>query len=155
MSEVTIAPVNSAKVVAELDELLWRILWQPLGLARDIRKDFRVDGESIELVATKDGKVIGALVAVWTGNTEIELRHIAVLPEVHNHGIGRRLIESVVEIVKPKGCQRIHTISRNTSSGFFRSIGFRTAKGVVPDHPVFKSHGIFFELMERIVEPVT
>ena len=107
------------------------------------------------MVSKEDGRLTGGVVAVWTGDTEIELRHIAILPEVQNHGIGRRLIESVVEIVRPKGCLRIHTISRNTSVGFFRNIGFGTAKGVAPEHPVFKKHGIFFDWMERLVDPVT
>ena len=26
----------------DLDELLWSVLWEPLGLARDIRKSFRI-----------------------------------------------------------------------------------------------------------------
>ncbi len=153
MSEVTIEPVASPKDADELDELFWRILWQPLGLPRNVRQGFKVDGESLELVAKEDGRVIGGVVAIWTGDTEVELRHLAVGPEVQNQGTGRRLIESVVEIVRPKGCQRVHTIARNTSVGFFRNLGFRTASGSIPEHPAFKKHGIVFELMDRIVKP--
>ena len=154
MIEVNIAPAASPKIAEELDELLWRILWQPLGRPRGVRQEFKVDGESLELVSKEEGRVTGAVVAVWTGDTEIELRHIAVLPEIQNHGIGRRLIESVVEIVRPKGCRRIHTIARNTSVGFFKKLGFRKALFTAPEHPVFKKHGIEFELMDMIVEPV-
>lgn len=153
MSKVTIEPAASTKDAAELDELLWRILWQPLGLPRKVRQGFKVDGESFELVAKENGRVTGGVVAVWTMDTEVELRHLAVVPEAQNQGTGRRLIESVVEIVKPKGCRRIYTIARNTSVGFFRNLGFRKAPGIVPEHPVFKKHGIVFELMDRIVEP--
>ena len=153
MSEVTIEPSTSPKDAEELDELLWRILWQPLGLPRKVRQGFKVDGESLELVAKENGRITGGVVAVWTDDTEVELRHLAVVPEAQNQGTGRRLIESVVEIVRPKGCRRIHTIARNTSVDFFRSLRFRTAPGTVPEHPVFKKHGIVFELMDRIVEP--
>ena len=153
MSEVVIECATSPKDVDELDELLWRILWQPLGFPRNVRQGFKVDGESIELVAKENGRVMGGVVAVWTGDTEVELRHLAVSPETQNQGTGRRLIESVVEIVRSKGCRRVHTIARNTSVGFFRNLGFRTARGTAPEHPVFNKHGIVFELMDRIVEP--
>lgn len=153
MSELTIEPVTSQKDTEALDELLWRILWQPLGLPRDVRQGFKVAGESIELVANENGRVTAGVVAVWTGGTEVELRHMAVLPEAQNKGIGRRLIATVVEIVRPKGCQRIHTIARNTSVGFFKKLGFTTATGIPPEHPIFKKHGIVFEPMKRIVEP--
>jgi N-acetylglutamate synthase-like GNAT family acetyltransferase len=155
MIEATITPLVSAMDANELDELLWRILWQPLGLQRDVRNEFKVDGESLELISKADGQVTGAVVAVWTGDAEIELRHIAVLTEFQKQGIGSRLVERVVQIAKPKGCRRIHTIARNTSVGFFKNNGFRKAKGIAPEHSVFKNHGIFFELMERIINPTS
>ncbi len=105
------------------------------------------------MVAKEHGRVIGGVVAIWTGDTEVELLHLAVVPEEQNEGTGRRLIERVVEIVRSRGCRRIHTIARNTSAGFFRNLGFRTAPGTAPEHPVFKKQGIVFELMDRIFEP--
>ncbi len=151
MIEVNIAPAASPKIAEELDELLWRILWQPLGLPRNVRQEFKVDGESLELVAKKNGRITGGVVAVWTGCSEVELRHLAVVPGAQNRGTGRRLIESVVEIVRPKGCLRVHTIARNTSVGFFRNLGFRTAPGTAPEHPVFKNHGIVFEVIDILI----
>ena len=154
MSDVVIESATSPKDIDELDELLWRILWQPLGFPRDVHQEFKVEGESVELVAKESGRVTGGVVAVWTGDTEVELRHLAVAPEAQNQGTGRRLIESVVEIVRPKGCRRVHTIARNTSVDFFRSLGFKTASGTAPEHPVFRKRGIVFQLMDRMVEPI-
>jgi N-acetylglutamate synthase-like GNAT family acetyltransferase len=153
MSDLTIESAASPEDTEELDELLWRVLWQPLGLPRNVRQEFKVDGESLELVARENGRVTGGVVAVWTGETEVELRHVAVVPEAQNRGTGRRLVERVVDIVRSRGCQRIHTISRNTSVGFFRTLGFKTASGTAPEHPVLRKHGIVFELMDRTVEP--
>jgi N-acetylglutamate synthase-like GNAT family acetyltransferase len=153
MSDIVIESATSPKDIDELDELLWRVLWQPLGFPRNVRQEFKVDGESVELVAKEDGRVTGGVVAVWTGDAEVELRHLAVAPEAQNQGTGRRLIESVVEIVRPKGCRRVHTIARNTSVDFFRSLGFKTSSGTTPEHPAFKKQGIVFELMDRMVEP--
>jgi N-acetylglutamate synthase-like GNAT family acetyltransferase len=153
MSKESIEPAASPKAADELDELLWRVLWQPLGLPRNLRQSFEVEGESLELIAREDGRFAGGVVAVWTGDTEVELLHLAVEPEAQNQGTGRRLIESVIEIVRAKGCRRIHTIARNTSVGFFKSLGFRKAPGNVPEHPLFSKHDIVFELMDRVIDP--
>jgi N-acetylglutamate synthase-like GNAT family acetyltransferase len=83
------------------------------------------------------------------------LRHLAIAPEAQNSGAGRLLVVRLIEMVRHRGCRRLHTIARNTSKAFFRKVGFRTAPGFSPEHPVFKRHGITFELMEMVVEPIT
>ena len=148
----TIETVATAADAAELDELLWQVLWRPLGLPRDARHAFCADGEALELVANENGRIVGGLVAVWTANAEVELRHLAVAPNAQRHGNGRSLVAELVRIAASRGCRRIHTIARNSSAGFFRRLGFRTAPGKAPEHPVFTKQGITFELMERLVE---
>lgn len=145
--------VTSSATAEEVDGLLWRTLWEPLGLPREVRRRFAVDGEKIELVAREDGRVVGGLVAVWTGEGEVEVRHLAVGPGAQNRGTGRRLVAFLIETVRARGCRRIRTIARSTSSGFFRRLGFTTAPGTAPEHPDFKRHGIQFELMELIIPP--
>lgn len=149
---VTVAIVTTADAAARLDELLWVVLWQPLGLPRDIRHTLSLEGEEFELLAQENGQAVGGLVAVWTGGTEIELRHLAVASHAQGRGIGRSLVTELYRIAKAKNCRRIHTIARNTSAEFFRTLGFQTAPGQVPEHLVFLEHGITFELMEGFVE---
>jgi len=151
----TVELASTADAAARLDELLWVVLWQPLGLPRDIRHTFRLEGEEFELLAQENGQVVGGLVAVWIGGTEIELRHLAVASHAQGHGIGRSLVMELYRIAKTKNCRRIHTVARNTSVEFFRTLGFQTAPGLAPQHPIFLEHGITFELMERFVEQGT
>lgn len=153
VSSTTTGTVECLEDSERLDELLWQVLWRPLGLPRNIRSSFRLDGESIELVAKDEERITGGLVAVWTRDTEVELRHLAVAPGNHNRGTGRLLVERLVDMVRRKGCRRVHTIARHTSSAFFRKLGFCTAPGIPPDHPHFRRHGIVFELMEKHIEP--
>jgi len=153
MHKETITSVAGPKESEELDELLWRVLWKPLDLPRNIRQSFKVKGNTIELVAKKDGHITGGLIAVWTGESEVEISHLAVASNAQHQGIGQKLVEDLSNAVKAKGCRKIHTIARNTSVGFFRKLGFKTASGIPPDHPDFKKKGITFELMEKIVEP--
>lgn len=148
----TVETVTTAADAADLDELLWHILWKPLDLPRNIRRQFRIEGEEIELVAKQDGRIIGGLVAVWSGHAEWELRHLAVSPDARHRGVGQSLVLVLVRLGAAKGCRRIHTIARNTSVDFFRKLGFGTAAGKPPEHQAFMKHGFRFELMERIVE---
>lgn len=147
--------VKTAGDAAAMDELLWRILWQPLGFSRDIRSKFNIDGEKLELAARENDQVVGGLVAVWTADREIELRHLAVASTAQRKGIGRDLVTELCRIASVNMCHRIHAIARNTSAGFFREVGFQTAQGHAPEHPAFLEHGITFVLMERIIEPTT
>lgn len=147
----TIDIVTTADAAAKLDELLWIVLWQPLGLPRDVRSSFSLEGEELELLARENGQIVGGLVAIWTSDTEIELRHLAVASRAQGHGIGRSLVAELCRIATAKKCHRIHTIARNTSADFFRALGFRTASGQAPEHPVFSEHGITFELMEKFI----
>ncbi len=144
--------VKSAQDSAELDELLWRVLWQPIGLPRDVRNNFSIDGEKIELVVKEGGRIAGGLVAVWTSENEIELRHLAVNPDYQRKGFGHSLVAGLFSVASAKPFHRVHTIARNTSVGFFHKLGFQRAPGTPPEHPVFIKHGITFELMEKIVE---
>lgn len=153
MNDCTITTVNSEAERKELDALLWQVLWQPLGLPRSIRKSFEVNGECIEIAAKDGGSLIGGLVANWTSPTEVELRHLAVRPQAQHQGVGSQLIKALVRIVAERSCVRIYTIARDSSAGFFRKRGFATVPGDAPEHPVFKKHGIKFELMQMSIEP--
>ena len=143
----------SARDKKDLDNLLWRTLWNPLGLPRDTRQKFSIQGEELELVAKADCQVVGGLVAVITSAREVELRHLAVSAEFQRQGIGESLIAGLVAAVAPLGCRRIHTIARSTSVFFFRKTGFKKAAGIPPRHPFFEKHGIHFAMLEKIFEP--
>jgi len=153
MTDFTINQVEAGAEASQLDGLLWDVLWKPIDLPRNIRDSFTLNGEYLELVARSDAALVGGLVADWTSPTEIEIRHIAVRPENQKQGVGARLVTSLLQHLSARHCRRLHAIARNTSAGFFRKLGFSTAPGEPPEHPLFKKHGITFELLEKIVEP--
>ncbi len=152
MDRLTIAFVSSKTESMELDHLLWEVLWKPLGLPRGFRGSLKLDGECLELVVKADRRIVGGLVANWTDDSGVEIRHIALKPEVQDRGIGRRLVTSLISTVSGQGCVRIQTIARSTSVGFFRKLGFTSSPGEPPEHPDFKKQGITFVVMERDVD---
>lgn len=141
-------PVAAKAESAMLDEFFWRVLWQPLGLPRDIRAQFRVGGETKEFAVRRKGRLIGGLSANWTSPDDIELRHFAVHPEVQRQGIGSRLVATLREHATGLGGRRIHAIARNTSAEFFHQLGFQAVPGKPPEHPAFARHGITLATLE-------
>jgi len=152
MDKTTIAPAGSPAESKGLDQLLWEVLWRPLGFPRNIRDSFKLEGESIEIVAKAGGKLVGGLVACRISPSEVEIRHIAVQAEYRERGLGRRLAAHLISMVTAQGCRRIRTIARNTSAGFFRKQGFTASADPPAGHPDFEKHGITFELMTKDLE---
>ena len=152
VSEAIVQEIKTSSEAEELDQLLWELLWKPLDLPRDIRASFKLEGECLELGARSDDLLVGGLVANWTSPVEVEIRHLAVNAETHGQGIGTQLVVELLKRVSRRGYARVRTIARNTSAGFLRKLGFTTAPGEPPEHPLFKKHGITFELLQMNVE---
>lgn len=151
MTQVQIRSVENSADKYTLDQLLWEVLWQPLDLPRDAREEFALDGESIELIAALDADIVGGLVASWPSATEMEIRHIAVLPTCQSQSVGRELVEKLIEMAKPQHCAAIQAIARNTSQTFFEKLGF-IAEPEILEHPDFAKHGITFHVMRYVLE---
>lgn len=149
MSDIEIRLVGSESEFNALDELFWEVLWKPIGLPRNIRQSFIIEGEGVDLVALSGDDVVGGLSANWIFPIEVELRHLVVKPEARGRGIGTALVKKLIDLVSYRNCSKLRIISRNTSSGFFKGLGFvPSPAGNVPEHPAFKRHGITFEMFE-------
>jgi GNAT superfamily N-acetyltransferase len=149
MNDIEIRMVGSESEFKALDELFWEVLWKPIGLPRDIRQSFIIEGEGVDLIALSGAGIIGGLSANWAFPIEVELRHLVVKPEARGNGVGSGLVKKLMELVSQRDCSVLRTISRNTSSDFFKRLGFLPSRaGNVPDHPAFKRHGITFEMFE-------
>lgn len=132
----------------ELDQLLWNVLWKPLGLPRDIRQSFMLNYPQIELIAVDNGNVIGGIVAICLSDDEIEIHHIAVSFDYQGRSVGRRLVEKLIGLVELDVPITIHTYARNTSAGFFSKLGF-IPTGEYLEHLDFAKHGITIRKMYR------
>ncbi len=136
----------SDKEKSELDQLLWDVLWKPLGLPRDIRQSFKLNNPQIDLVAVDNGVVISGLMANWLSENEIEIRHIAVSSDFQGLSVGKRLVKKLIKLVQKDNSVKIQTCARNTSVGFFTKLGFISI-GEPMEHQDFARHGIKFQQM--------
>jgi N-acetylglutamate synthase-like GNAT family acetyltransferase len=135
----------------ELDELLWRVLWKPLNLPREIRSEVALAGEKLEIVAVASKEVVGGLVAYRTDENELEIRHLAVDINYQRKSIGTNLMSRLFETVGSDGGVRIQAYVREGSYPFFVRQGFAAADEQWLEHPAFAEHGIRFKLVEKYV----
>ncbi len=149
---VQVKLASSEEERSELDELLWDVLWRPLGLPREARESMKLDSPQIELVATEDGAVLGGLVANMLSQGTIEIRHIAVKSDRQGHSIGRRLVNELPGLIPGDAPSEFQTFARNTSVGFFTKLGF-SPRGAPLEHEDWAKHGIRFQQMHRRVGP--
>lgn len=148
-----IRTIESDREKNELDQLLWAVLWEPLGLARDVRRSFRLDKPEMELVALYRRKVIGGLVAAQLAEHQFEIRHLAVQTDHQGRSVGRLLIEELIKEICQDAVVWIQTYARNTSVGFFARLGFVPEGGFL-EHQDFARHGIKFQKMWLVVPPI-
>ncbi len=138
----------------EVDELLWKVLWNPIDLPKDIRNEFKLDGEEITLAAKDSEQIIGIIVANKINHSEYEIRHIAVNPKYQKCGIGKKLIYALENILNKMEVDTVQTIARNSSQSFFETIGFvkmRDYRAL----PKFLKFGISFVLMKKKLPSMT
>ena len=143
---------NTDKEINELDQLLWEVLWKPLNLPRHIRKSFKLNNPEINLIAIDNSVTIGALVANWLSENELEIRHIAVRPDCQRRLVGKQLVEELIKLVQKKAPLQIQTYARNTSVDFFKKLGFKP-RGHNLEHNDFIKHGIKFQQMYTDIPP--
>jgi GNAT superfamily N-acetyltransferase len=151
LSEITVCEPTEEALEAT-DQLLWEILWEPVGLPRDVRQRFKLPGSEVIFVAMHRKQLVGTVVGQSQNEREMELRHLAVRPDMQGNGVGRGLVAKLVEYSLNHGYISISTHARNTSQTFFEKHGFQPVPGETLTHPVFDKHGISFLLMRRLLK---
>lgn len=132
MTDITIRKANiqdSGPILKLVNELALQQILLPRSPASVIEhiRDF--------FVATRDGELIGcgALHIVWSDLGEI--RSIAVDPNAHKGGIGRRLVDAMVDEAVTLGIPKLFAFTY--VQGFFEKVGFEVVPHGNLPHKVF------------------
>jgi GNAT superfamily N-acetyltransferase len=78
-------------------------------------------------VAERDGEIAGFASVVSRADGGAELDALFVEPHLWKQGIGRRLVEHVVEVSRARGATFLHVIGNTHAQGFYVSCGFTTS----------------------------
>ncbi|MFH5803248.1 GNAT family N-acetyltransferase [Alienimonas sp. DA493] len=100
------------------------VLRRPLGhrLADD---DLSGEAEQWHLGLFEAGELRACVVAVPLADGGAKLRQMAVRPEAHGRGLGRRLMEAVERDLKGRGFVNVTLHARATAVGFYEKLGYR------------------------------
>jgi ribosomal protein S18 acetylase RimI-like enzyme len=78
-----------------------------------------------------DGVAMGTTLAIPEPDGDVELKSVAVAPELHGRGIGKRMIALVLAELRAAGVRRVIVGTGNSGIGelaFYQKAGFRLSK---------------------------
>lgn len=96
-----------------------------------VRRKQAVD-DDLFLVAERDGRVVGAVVAGYDGYRGW-VYHLAVDPDLRRRGIGRALMSEAERRLKALGCPKLNLQVRGGNEavvGFYRALGYAVEERV-------------------------
>jgi ribosomal protein S18 acetylase RimI-like enzyme len=80
------------------------------------------------ILEDETGTPLGLVLALPAGNADVELKAVAVTPDRHNQGIGKRLVSLVLADLRARGVRRVILGTGNSGIGqlaFYQKAGFR------------------------------
>ena len=106
-----------------------RVLRLPLGL--DIYdEDFKAEKNDMHLGAFYNGKLVGVLMLINTGDGMARMRQVAVDEGLRSRGIGRKLVEYAEKLALSRGYGEIMLHSRMTAKDFYTKLGYSVSSDV-------------------------
>jgi N-acetylglutamate synthase-like GNAT family acetyltransferase len=136
--------------IDQAEGLLYRELFEPLGMEHSVRDELRAEGQERYFIAKVEHKLVGVMVLTVNGDTA-ELHHAAVNKAYRGKEIGISLWNVVHEYAKREGIRTIHLYSRNTAFGFWRRCGLEAVSDEWIEHERFTPHNIRYKKMEMNV----
>lgn len=108
-------------------ELRRKILREPLGLEYS-DEDLRAERDQQHLLAIENDEVVGGLIVTQVDSRidHWKIRQVAVADEMQGRGIGRELVERVLEEARLEGVKEITLHSRLEVAPFYENFGFTT-----------------------------
>lgn len=113
----------------------WGIDWTPANAAEYLQ-DYFEQKRFVGYVYEEDGAVSGCIFAlrkISGSKEEICINEMAVLPERQGHGIGRQLLNAVIEYSRVQGLAGIvlYTNEHAPAARFYEKNGFVLSKGTI------------------------
>jgi GNAT superfamily N-acetyltransferase len=90
-----------------------------------------------------DGEELVAVATFVPGPEGVQLRGMAVAPEVQGHGVGRLLLDAAVDRLRAEGVERLWCNARDAALPFYERLGWRVSgagfmhtESGLPHHPM-------------------
>lgn len=124
--DIVIEPMSADDVprVVEIERLAFDAPWSPGQFLHELKIPF---SRSRVVCRVSDGRRIVGYACWWLIGDEVDLQNLAVLPEERRSGIGRALVEAVIDDALASGARRIILEVRAGNDGarkLYDSFGF-------------------------------
>lgn len=121
--ELQVRCPETAKEWQQYYHLRWAVLRQPWGEPKGSERDER-DGETEHCAVIDGDSVIAVGRLQMNSQDEAQIRYMAVNPDMHGRGLGRR----VVRFLEAKACElgagRVILDARQNAVGFYQVLGY-------------------------------
>jgi predicted GNAT family N-acyltransferase len=104
-------------------ELRDPVLRRPLGLQFSI-EELNAEKDSRHIVCYRGDRLVGCLVLRPIAGGDIQMRQVAVVPDVQGQGIGRAMVECSEALARRIGFTRMILHARETVAAFYERLGY-------------------------------
>jgi len=140
-TDLTISPIETPAQMREAHAIRRRVFIEEQQVPEEIEMDAE-DAHAFHALAAQGGKAVGCGRFVAHGDY-VKIGRMAVLPELRNHGTGRRILEFLMQTARQRGYQRAVLHAQLSAEGFYLKNGY------TPVGEVFEEAGIAHRKMER------
>lgn len=103
--------------------LRWSVLRKPWGEPEGSERDER-DDETEHCAVIAGDRVIGVGRLQMNDHEEAQIRYMAVDPDSHKRGLGRRIVEYLEDKARELGAARVVLDARQNAVGFYLVLGY-------------------------------
>ncbi|WP_251367298.1 GNAT family N-acetyltransferase [Polynucleobacter sp. JS-JIR-II-50] len=131
--EILIKPWTEAEIAAFLvrQEVF---IWEQKVPAELELDEF--DPSATHALAHLNGRCIGTGRLVDLGGRQAQIGRMAVLTQFRNQGIGRKILEKLIDLAKSQGAESIVLHSQVAAIPFYQKLGFK------PEGPIYDEAGM-------------
>lgn len=116
---------DAEQIQGDVAELLYGVLYEPYGVARDDDWLHSADGGVFAVARDGAGAVLGvARLLPAAADESRQLRQVAVAPVIRGTGIGRLLVAGLEEQAAAEGASEVWLNARDSAYGFYLALGY-------------------------------
>ncbi|MGA9380132.1 MAG: GNAT family N-acetyltransferase [Phormidium sp.] len=122
-SEIEIRLVANETELSQMFYVRWLVLRKPLEMVLGTEQD-QYEKDAFQLIVVFGDRIIGsARLRKESENLGI-ISFVAVLPEFRDRGVGKKLMQKLIEKAQQEKLQVVRLKSRITAIDFYKKIGF-------------------------------
>ena len=123
-SMVNVKTAVGAELLTDAQPLRHQVFTQEQGVSEQIEQDGR-DDQALHAVAyNRLQQAVGTARMLFTGDGEAQIGRMAVLPTVRGAGVGRAMLQALIDGARLQGCRSVMLHAQSAVIPFYLSEGF-------------------------------